>query len=232
MMDHKHLLPFALALAVASVACQKEKDTETVPEPAPKVLPAKVAIASIASVQILEDCPDAKAADAKAAPADSEVAPKQAPAKSPPARRAPAESMPASMAPSDAPMNGAEQPPCQQSTIQITFAGQGDTSSKVVLKELRLLTPDGKALGTVNTRVPSIWSKDVYTPWDAVLQPSQDAKVSYKITPPDWNAAGTILGGPTHGKMFVLEAVIEIDGQAQTVRSQEFARFEPHMVPT
>jgi hypothetical protein len=220
-----------LALGLSSVACQKEKEAEKIPEPTPKVLPAKVAVASIASVQILEDCPDAAPETIEAEPPSEAKAPGPAPAKSAPAR----ESMPASMSPpsDDAPVNGGGAAPCQQSTIQITFSGQGAQSSKVVLKELHLLTPEGQNLGAVNTRLPPIWGEPgVYSPWDAILQPGKDAKVSYKITPPNWSAAETILGTPTHGKMFVLEAVIEIDGQSQKVQSQQFARFEPHMVPT
>ncbi len=231
-MHQKHLLPFLLALAVASAACQKENEPDTVPEATPKVLPAKVAIASIASVQILEDCPDAEPAKA----ADPVKAAEQKPAKSAPATgpklaiRAPAEAAPgARSAPADW---GGAGPPCLQSTIQVTFKGQGDQSSTVKLKQVRLLTPGGKDIGGLLSRMPSIWGEGVYTPWDAKLQPNQDAKVSYKITSPDWTKAETILGGPTHGKMFVLEAVIDIDGKTQKVRSQQFARFWPEMIPT
>ncbi len=229
----KNLVPLFLVLAVMVFACQKEKEPEEKPvpeeiksvDPVPPdpVPPAKLATVSIASVQMLEDCPDPKPASPAAAPAK---------------RRAPAESRPASMAPPEKSMprdstaRVAYTPPCQQSTVQFAFAGQGAESSKVVLKELRLLAPDGKDLATLKARLPSQWKASVYTPWNEVLQPESDLKASYKITPPEWSEVEAKLGGRSHGSIFVLEAVIEIDGEAQTARSSQFTRIQPQMMPT
>ncbi len=234
-MHKKHFLTTLLSFVVMLAACQKEKKTEPVPEPTPPEVPKLVvASASIASVQMLEDCPDPKAAaGAPASPKAQEA--EQAPAK----RRAPAESMPASIAPSSDSLgpgavgNKARYaPPCQQSTMQVSFAGQGPSSSKVVLKELRLLTPDGKSLGILKARLPTVWDESVYAPWDEVVQAGKDINVSYKITPPNWGEVEGVLGSPSHGKMFVLEADVEVGGETQTVRSIQFTRIQPQMMPT
>jgi hypothetical protein len=221
-MHSKHLATPLLSFALLA-ACQKENKPEAKPGPTTPELPVlAVATATISSVQMLEDCPDPK--PATGTPASPK--PAQAPAKS-----APAESMPASMAPAR-PGDQAYAPPCQQSTMQVSFAGQGPESSKVVVKELRLLTAEGKSLATIETRLPTIWNESVYTAWDEQVQPGKDIQVSYKISPPAWHDVETALGSPTHGKMFVLEADIEVGGKKQTVRSIEFARIQPQMVPT
>ena len=231
-MRKKHVLTPLLSIALMMAACQKEKKSEPEPEPIPPEPPkVVVATATIASVQILQDCPDPK--PATGTPASPKV--EQIPAKpAAPAKTAPAESMPASMAPADSAgrHSGAYQPPCQQSTIQFSFAGQGAQSSKVTLKELRLLTPEGKPLATLNTRLPSVWGESVYTAWDEVLQAGKDINVSYKVAPPSWSEVEKELGGRSFGKMFLLEAVVEVGGETQTVRSSEFARFQPHAIPT
>ena len=138
------------------------------------------------------------------------------------------------MAPADSAGDSAARymPPCQQSTMQVSFAGQGPASSKVVIKELRLLTPEGSPLATLKTRLPTVWEESVYSPWDEVLQAGKDINVSYKIAPPTWGEVERALGGPSHGKMFVLEADIEVGGETQTVRSIEFTRFQPQAMPT
>jgi hypothetical protein len=218
----KYLAPVLVVVVAMAFACQKEKgDTEEAepkPEPTQPDLTTKVATASIASVQILENCPDAEAPASKAA---------RGPAK----RRAPAESAPASMTAIEN-GEGGYQAPCRQSTVQVSFEGQGAQPSKVVLKELRLLTADGKELGSLSTRLPSKWGESVYTPWNEVLEPDSDLKASYKITPPNWSEVEGKLGGSSHGVMFILEAIIDVGGKDQTVRSSEFARYRPTAVPT
>lgn len=122
--------------------------------------------------------------------------------------------------------------PCVQSTLQLSFIGQGDFASKVAIKELRLLAASGQDLGTVKTRLATQWQNNGYLPWDQQLQPNTDLKAGYKITPPDWTAVGAKLGGSSYGVMFVLEVEVEIDGVKQTVRSAQFVRQQPVAIPT
>jgi hypothetical protein len=121
---------------------------------------------------------------------------------------------------------------CTQSTIQIVFSEQGPKPSKVSIKGIRLITPEGKKLATLKSRLPTQWNENVYSPWDEVLKANSDTTVSYKLTPPDWNAVTSALEGNSHSQMYILEVDIDVGGQLQTVRSSEFARIQHHALPT
>ena len=121
---------------------------------------------------------------------------------------------------------------CTQSTIQIVFSEHGPKPSGVAIKSIRLLTPEGKMLATLKSRLPSQWNENIYSPWDQVLKPNSNTTVSYKLSPPDWNAVATVLGKSSHGQMFILEVEIDVGGQMQTVRSSQFARIQHHALPT
>jgi hypothetical protein len=175
--------------------------------PTPTNAEGGVARVAISSVQISDDCPDPVAA----APA---MSPSQAPASRPP--------------PSDS--SALYDAGCLQSTIQIAFAAQGE--SQIALREVRLMTPEGKTLGTIAHRLPTMWQDNSYVTWDEVLPENSDLKAAYKITPPNWQEVEKVLGSSSYGAMFVIEADFEIGGVTTTLRSNQIAREDPSIMPT
>lgn len=195
-----------LLLALGSASCQKEKESKT-PVDTPKGLPDKslVAEVSIASVVILEDCPDTdghSAAVEEMADQDRE---------------------------DSADYLGM---PCSQSSMQIAVTGQGETSSKLKIAAIRLLGPKGQNLGTLVPRAPTIWKAEAYSAWDEMIMPKTDVKASYKLSVPNWTAVQSKLGGSTFGPLYRLEADIMIGDVTKTVRSAEIVREQVEMVDT
>ena len=226
---HKHTIPTVLAIFAMAASCQKENKGDKPTE--------KVASSAIASVQIESDCPDPKSAadqpPTSYKPAAAPVAEMEPPASPKPAK--PSKEMPARRRVADDQLG---QPAslvaqsCIQSTIQIVFSEQGPKPSKVSIKAIRLITPEGKKLATIKSRLPTQWNENTYSPWNEVLKANSDTTVSYKLTPPDWNAVTGALEGNSHSQMYILEVDIDVGGQLQTVRSSEFARIQHHALPT
>lgn len=202
----------AVLAAFSSSGCQKEREAKTPPGDTPQQLPDRGAVAdvAIASVSILEDCPDSEAlVDSKPDPdmADGEA---------------------------DMDMDGFAPGgmPCSQSSMQISITGQGDASSKLAIKATRLLNPKGDAVGTLATRRPKIWQAEGYAPWDETIMPKTDVKASYKLSLPNWTEVQNKIEGSTYNTMFRVEADIEIDGVPKTIRSSEVVREQTEMVDT
>ncbi len=236
-MTMRRLVPLAFVLCTA---CASHETTEAPkpkpaaddgatpkPEPKPEPDPEPVAQAAIASVQMIQDCPDPKpVAQKPAAPAQ-------------PAAPAPSAAMPIRMedAARGASARGTADfvQPCTQSTVQIAFTGQGDTTGAVHIEEVRLLLPDGsRSVATLTARSPTAWAESGrYEPWDQIIGPRKDVKASYKITVPEWSKVDAALDSHNSmGHMFLLEIDIAIGGQRQTIRSPQFPREEPHIIVT
>jgi hypothetical protein len=202
------LLPILSLSALTLLACQKEsKPDEPVAAAAPAVTSAKV---SIASVTMLEDCPD--------------------PEKDPPEAKASAEAEMEDMVEGDS--DRSYDPPCVQSTMQLAITGQGDGAAKLVVKEVRLLGPKGDALETIQTRMPTVWQEGGYASWDEMVPAKTDIKASYKLSPPNWNETEKKLGGSSYGPAFLLEADIEVGGVVQTMQSGQVVREPVEMIET
>jgi hypothetical protein len=201
----------AVLTAFSTSACQKERESKT-PGDTPKQLPDRVADVAIASVTILEDCPDS---DAKPS-ADRQSAPS------------------GDMADNEADMGGYAHGgmPCSQSSMQISITGLGDASSQLAIKATRLLGPKGDTVGTLVTRRPKIWKAEGYAAWDETIMPKTDVKASYKLSLPNWSEVQNKIDGSTYNTMFRLEADIEIDGVPKTIRSSEVVREQTEMVDT
>jgi hypothetical protein len=219
------------------------------PEPEPEP-PAKiVAKATIASVQMIEDCPDPVeersrglfgwlgGADESVVKPDEPAASKEA-AMQPPADEAPpsmGSAARAAVAPGES-EDGSWSPPdmCTQSTMQIAFTGQGEEPGRVVIDRIDVIDPrSGKSLGRIDARRPQAWAADgTYRAWDEIIGAGTDTKASYSLSVPDWSAVERTLGRSSYGHMFVLEVELSIDGERQTVRSPEFPREEPHVIVT
>jgi hypothetical protein len=232
----------ALALLLGGCAASDDNKSNTpdmVPvENANETPPAETATATaiaaaatsatptIASVSLVQDCPDAKAE------ARSMADPKlNAPKTLAPSMPAPKKKQSKSKRKGDS--AGGFVQPCSQSTVQLAFAGQAGASAMVSLKEVRLKSADGKALGTLAPRAPSIWTEaSGYQAWDGVLTPGADHKTSYKLGLPDWSAVETTLGGSSYGKMYTVEIDVEIDGTVTTLTSPQVERARPQIVKT
>lgn len=167
---------------------------------------------SIASVQLIQDCPDPKKELAKSDMALDEPTSKRK------AKRAPGA--------------GPLRQPCTQSTLQMAFVGQGSTSARVKLGEIRLLTKGGQSLGTLAHRAPSLWKSSGYEAWDELLAANADSQASYKLSLPDWAAVEAAIGSSSYGQMYVVEVDVDIDGTITTVTSPEFERGRPQIIKT
>jgi hypothetical protein len=128
--------------------------------------------------------------------------------------------------------DGSFDQPCTQSTMQLSFIGQGPSPAKVEIQAVRILSPTGKILATIKARGATWWTQSSYQPWDEQLAPDSDLKASYKLSVPDWSELDKKVGGNSYGKMFVLEVDVLVGGQKQTAHSSQFPREEPHVIVT
>jgi hypothetical protein len=236
----------SLALCLATVACASHEPPPTpkqgpppeVAEPEPEPPRQPLARAAIASVQMIEDCPDQNEGW-RPPPAAGSPAPAE-----PAAAAAAAEPMPAAPMPGAALYEAASaravpgddhgwHMPCTQSTMQLAFSGQGDRTSTVAIEAVRLLDPtSGKAVATVTAREPAAWADGAYQSWNETIGPRQEVKASYELSVPDWYAVETQIGTGSQGFMFVLEVDVKVDDERQTVRSAPFPREMPHVIVT
>lgn len=173
--------------------------------------PAVVAVASIASVQLAQDCPDAKV-DSKSDTSSSEP--------------------PAKMKAKRAKGSGPLVQPCTQSNVQIAFTGKGAASTTVAIGAVRLMSADGTELATLAVRMPSLWKESGYQAWDGVLDADADQKASYKLSVPTWSEIDRKLGGNSFGHMYTLEVEVDIGGTVSTITSPQFERAQPLMIKT
>lgn len=230
----------------------KREDGKRELDPKPEPPAEPIARAAIASVQMIEDCPNQNdgwrpppvspgpaQAPAAVAPAAAEAVgdvPPPAPGSPMPPAEGPAASA-ARMAPGAAIAGGGGPgtwvQPCTQSTLQIVFSGQGDRTSTVVIEKVRLLDPKrDDSVATLVAREPAAWTDGAYQSWNQTIGPKQEVKASYELSVPDWAAVEEQIGGGSYGAMFQLEVDVKVDGELQRVRSAQFPREAPHVVAT
>ncbi len=234
-----HRLMLVGIAAALATACAPHEDGESnepevprveperpQPQPQPPEPVATTAKVSIASVQLVQDCPDQDATPADQGPAATTVAP--AKAKTMVVDEAPQRAARGTAKPGYAPIRQ----PCTQSAMQLRFTGE-DAPAKVAIVSVRMLTATGEKLGTLQARKPTAWHDGTYQPWDEMLPAEGELQASYKLSVPNWNDVQTVLGDRNPFEtMFVLEVDVEIGGQRQTVRSPEFVRERPHVIVT
>ena len=236
----------ALSLALLLSACTTHDDggkpepvkPEVKPVQPEPVKPLPAVTVAVASVQLIQDCPD----PAEPAPA---VEPAPAAERSLPAPVADVSAKQGSMAAPGpagrmremAPGSGRGwKQPCTQSTLQLALQNPGKVDATLRVEAVRLVdAASKKVLGPMAARKPSLWS-DVgsYQPWDERVTAGAQIKVGYRLAEPDWSQVTTTLG-PTvnlYAQPFVLEVDVSIDGTRQTLRSPEFVREQVHMIAT
>jgi hypothetical protein len=190
------------------------------PDAPPPDAPAAEIKVAIASVQLLEDCPDP----------EPEIA---APSAS---RSMPSPSAHSQRKVRESSADGESfRRSCSQSTVQLSVtssrAGRFRVEAARVLDAASL-----RPAGPVNLRAPTRWDaqQGTYAAWDEQLAAGVEARAGYKLGDPDFSRAAELVGPTfnTYGGPFVLELEVSVDGRRQTVRSSEFSREPPDMMVT
>jgi len=228
------LFSAALALALGS-ACASHDSATGKPEAAPRIQLR----ASIAAVQLIQDCPDRDPAPAQetAKPAAMEPPKDEAASASQPiSAGGTLHGAAARAVPGDSLDGGGFQQPCTQSTMQLSLAHDDDAAQRIEVVEVRLLKAGGtEALGKLAARKPSRWNDTgVYDAWDERVPVGGEIKVSYRLGEPDWSKVQETLGAGNdpYSQRWILEVDLKMDGQITTIRSPEFTREHPHVIVT
>ena len=203
--------------------------TVTPPTEVPPATNTKVAIAS---VQLLQDCPDpVPAAAAPSTPTPGVSAPivRQM------GDQAPSRSMQKPMA-GDTADGSSFRRMCSQSTVQLSVQADGVQPFKIVA--VRVLAANGKkVVGSTKLRAPTTWddATGTYGEWQEYTAAGKDLKVSYKMGDLEFTSAAERLSGDkfnTYTGPFLLEITVSAGGKRKTVRSPEFMREPPHVMVT
>lgn len=206
-----------LPLLVAVGGCTKvTKDGGSKPGQSPSPIHALPVEVTLISAVLADDCHKESADPGKSASAGDMVRVRDAKT----ARRDSQDD--AKMAPRDSDtMAERKAPSCRQSTVQLHLvAAAGDTPARVELAKVELLDAKGdKHIQELVARNPQLWSASEgrYLPWDAVVSPTQDLRVSFDLSAPDWAKIGG--GDPfaTEGMGFKLIVVVRVDGKDHSV---------------
>jgi hypothetical protein len=161
--------------------------------------------ATIASVELLEDCPDPEPASEEREAAKSSE------------------------------LQSTRRAACEQSTLQLALAHDATQAQLVDVVAVRLLRAETKqSLTTLSARKPSKWDGNgVYQEWDRVVPVGNTIEVSYRLAAPDWNVVQEKLSpGNTYGERYLVEVDLAMAGAITTVRSTEIARLQPDLVET
>lgn len=177
--------------------------------------------ATIASVQLIQDCPDPEPAAV-----NNETA-------------KPSAAMPMRDEARGSGVGGGGgsfQQPCTQSTMQLSLKHDASDAQRVEVVAVRLLVAGkSESLGTLPARKPSKWSESgAYDAWDERVPVGSEIKVSYRLGEPDWSKVQEELGEgqDPYGQRYILEVDLKIGGTTTTVRSPEFARERPEVMVT
>ncbi len=210
-----------------------EPEPTPTPTPTPTPDPTPISMSrvtklqvAIASVQLLEDCPD---------PAPQ---PAQAPVTAAPGAASSAdEAMQGPSARSSMKRStGDQRRMCAQSTVQLSVQADGVQPFKI--ESVRVLAANGKrAVGSTKLRAPTTWddATGTYGAWHEHTAAGKDLKVSYKMGDLVFTSAAERLLGDkfnTYTGPFMLEVTVSAGGKRRTVRSPEFSREPPHVIVT
>ena len=215
---------------------QPEPEPIAEPEPTPTPTPTPTPIvtspvtklqAAIASVQLLEDCPEPAPSPAQAPVTEAPGAPAMAES----ARQGPSGQSSTMERP-----GGEYRRMCSQSTVQLSVQADGVQPFKIVA--VRVLAANGKkVVGTTKLRAPTTWddATGTYGEWQEYTAAGKDLKVSYKMGDLEFTPAAEKLSVDrfnTYSGPFLLEIEVSAGGKRKTVRSPEFTREPPHVMVT
>jgi hypothetical protein len=161
---------------------------------------------AIASVQLLDDCPEPEAERAARADNDEE------------AKR-----------------SGDARSWCSQSTVQMALGSDRAGPFRIEAVRV-LDGAKARVAGSSRLRAPTRWDPQnaSYLPWDEQIAAGGDLKISYKLGLLDLSGAGPLVGSDFNvfSGPFVLELDVSVGGVRRTVRSPQFVRQNDDMVET
>jgi hypothetical protein len=225
-MRKRILASFALLALLSSGCASHDSATGTKPEAEIKTQLR----ATIASVQLIQNCPDPQ--NEPSSPAVEASGPKEESAMQQPASES--QPAPGARAARLADSDGSFQQPCTQSTMQLSIGHDAPDAQRVQVVGVRLLRGT-EVLGTIDARKPSKWNDSgLYDAWDERVPVGSEIKVSYRLGEPDWSKVQEKLGAgvDVYSQRYILEVDLKMGDTKLTVRSPEFAREYPHVVVT
>lgn len=163
--------------------------------------PAAVTVA-VASVQLMQDCPDDRPVAAGQQSSEVDMSHSQGKRRAPPSG-------------------------C---SLNLSLTNAGGRAGQLRVTRVRLLDGKGKrTLATVTSRTPTRWDADTYVAWDERVAGNTTTQVAYSLADAKWERGGA---GDLYIKPYIVEVVVVIDGRKQTVRSAEFVPASPDMIQT
>lgn len=185
-------------------------DAPPAPDDSPGA-PASIRVA-IASVQLLDNCPDPAEQKPRPEGAEEERAARPDGDSAQMAKRA-----------------------CAQSTVQLAL--RSDRAGPFRIEAVRVLEAAGKRVaGSSTLRGPTQWGAQTstYQRWDERVAAGEDLQISYKLGELDLSAAGELVGDrfDTYAGPFMLELDVSVGGERRTIRSPEFGRQRDDLVET
>lgn len=202
----------------------------------PEATPIPDVKVAIASVQLLQDCPDPAPAGAPSPSASGRTPEPIAPVTVDSSTEEPLRASQAKRRPGQSyDRDESARRMCTQSTVQLSI--RSDRAGAFKVEGVRVLDAASKKLaGPAQLRGPTLWNETngTYTPWDQRTLAGTEMKISYKLNDPDMSQAAALVGPDFNSYMgpFLLEVDVSVDGKQQTIRSAEFSREPPHLVVT
>ncbi|AKF07688.1 hypothetical protein [Sandaracinus amylolyticus] len=156
--------------------------------------------ASIASVTLAEDCPDAQPAAPREPGLIGDCA-------------------------EDGPCGW-----CTQSSVQLAIrAGEGDAAVPFEVVSIRLRTLDGELVDELEPRGAQVFLGETFGAWDERIEPGAELDVRYDTSAPDWSAIGSGEAYRSYGVQLRIEMRVRIDGVERTLELAPVSR-EPEIV--
>ena len=109
----------------------------------------------------------------------------------------------------DAPSMKSMSPPrCHQSSMQLSvIAPAGIKNTELRVKKVQIFDTDGTLIGDLTPKAPTVWTKDVYKPWNQKIKAGESLSVSYSLSNPSW---GGVLD--PYSKSYTVKVVVSTGG--------------------
>jgi hypothetical protein len=114
---------------------------------------------------------------------------------------------------------------CDQTSMQLALSAS--TVSRIQIKSVELLDEHGTSLGMLTATKPTRWSDATarYDAWDEALAAGTPAKVSYRLSQPNWSKIGN-----RWNRTYTLKTVVSIGGVDRSV-TKDVMRTAPTALP-